>query len=119
MSWLPSEVQSLAEPDEEFLAADCPTRLDGINSIAFTIRGTWEELRLVFQELRTGAQPFHYIGRDGTYTLDAVDAEVPGWWDDPNAGVNGSPNVLAIQFVVASQTYDEDFEFCVSNITVN
>ncbi len=118
-SWLPAEVQSLASPGDRFLAEDCPTRLAGVNSVTFTISGSWSEMRLEFSESGTGTQPFVEVPTDGTYTVDAVDAEVPLSWDDPNAGAQGTPNILTLNFHAVSQTYPQPFSFCISDITIN
>ena len=118
-AWVPPEVASLAEPGTRFSSEDCPTGLGPINSVTFTISGSWEELRFGFQSATSGTAPFVNITIDGTYTVYPDDAEVPEEWDDLHAGDVGSPDVLSIEFVVAAQSSSETFSFCISDITVN
>jgi hypothetical protein len=107
-------------PGQVFQAGECPTSLNGVASITFTITGSWTELRLNFQE--NDAQevaPFYEVVSPGTYTVTPSMAEVPQEWDVPTAGAVGSSNVQTIQFQVSSQTSSTSFNFCVGNITIN
>ncbi len=121
MSWLPIELQSAASPEQRFQAASCPTRLSAINSMTFTITGSWgPEMRIGFQETETqDVAPFMRITAGGTYTITPADLSVPADWDVANAGATGSSNIISIEFQVASQTADASFNFCISNVTIN
>ena len=121
MSWLPLDLQAAASPEQKFQAANCPTGLSAINSVTFAISGSWgPEMRIGFRETETQEMPpFMQITAAGTYTIAPADLSVPADWDVPNAGATGSSNIISIQFQVASQSSDTNFDFCISNVTVN
>ncbi len=119
MSWLPEDIRSQADAEQSFLAEDCPTLLDGVNSVTFTVSGTWEKMRFIFSESEENTQPFVEIPFGDTYTLYPSDAEVPLWENEPNAGAVGSSNVLSLNFQIVSQTSTEAFEFCIEDLTIN
>ncbi len=121
MSWLPADLQAAASPEQKFQSNSCPTLLSAVNSVTFTISGSWgPEMRVGFKE--TDAQdvaPFMRITAGGTYTITPADLSVPADWDVPNAGATGTSNIVAVNWQVASQAADTSFNFCISNVSIN
>jgi len=119
-SWLPPSLSG-ETPGTIYSAGSCPTVLSGVNSITFTISGSWPEMRLGFQQSmdESDVSPFVNVpSGGGTLTFSATEASVPDNWDVPNPGAVGTPNVYAIQFQVASDSDDATYEFCLSAITI-
>ena len=119
VSWLPTDLQA-AGAGNKFQAGSCPTVLTAVNSVTFTISGSWgPEMRVGFKE--TDSQevaPFMRITSGGTYTITPADLSVPSDWDVANAGATGSSNIVSINWQVASQSGDTSFNFCISNVTI-
>jgi len=120
MAWLPADLQAAASPEQKFQAGSCPTLLTAVNSVTFTISGSWgPEMRVGFKE--TDSQevaPFMRITAAGTYTITPADLSVPADWDVANAGATGSSNIVSINWQVASQADDVSYNFCISNVSI-
>jgi hypothetical protein len=125
LSWLPADLQSAASPEQKFQASACPTKLTAVNSVTFTISGTWSgtgmnEIRVSFQESEAQeVAPFYKITSAGTYTVNASDCAVPDDWDVDNPGAVGSSNITALQWQISSLADDGTFDICISNVTIN
>ncbi len=121
MSMLPADLQAAGSPEQKFQAGSCPTVLTGVGSLTFTITGSWgPEMRVGFKESDSqDVAPFFIISEAGTYTIAATDTSVPEDWDVSNAGSIGTPNIVSIDWQVASQTDDVSFGFCITDISIN
>jgi hypothetical protein len=121
MSWLPADLQAAASPEQKFQSNSCPTLLSAVNSVTFTISGSWgPEMRVGFKETADqDVAPFMQITAGGTYTITPADLSVPADWDVPNAGATGTSNIVSVNWQVASQAADTSFNFCISAVSIN